>query len=214
VIEALGTMTGAVHHRLLPPGLRNGGLILSLGIMTLVSAPKARAQALEGLVVVALVGEGLHHLGDISGGVSLLTSAETDGVTDRSLVGWRAGLERDVHGATGIVLDFAGQYASPEGQPFTAYSYQYLAGVRHYLGADSGRIFFHALFGGSTLGGGPYNEDAFMMGYGGGLDVYTSGRIGFRLFQVDWLPRRSLGRWDASQVRFGFSFILRRATET
>lgn len=209
-------MTGHVYDRLLPPDATRirslWCLTLSVGFVALGVTANTYAQtALEGLVVVALVGEGLHHLGDISGGASVLTSAETDGTAGRSLIGWRAGLERDVHGPTGIVLDFAGQYASPEGQAFTAYSYQYLAGVRHYLGADSGRLFFHALFGGSTLGGGPYNEDAFMMGYGGGMDLYASDKIALRLFQVDWLPRRSLGRWDAGQVRFGFSVVFRRA---
>jgi len=52
------------------------------------------------------------------------------------------------------------------------------------------------------------NRDAFVLGFGGGMDVSASDSIGIRVFQLDYMPTRSLGMWS-HDVRFSSGIVFK-----
>ncbi len=139
---------------------------------------------------------------EVFGGFSVLSIGE--GFTDRTNVfGFQASIAGNFHKNFGIVGDFGGQYEND------AHVYEYLGGPQVTFRGSRANVFAHALFGGVTEGASRGSASAFMMGFGGGLDVSFSQHFGVRLFQFDWLPIVKDGNWNSKAVRFGIGMIIK-----
>jgi hypothetical protein len=123
------------------------------------------------------------------------------------LYGWQASIAGNFHRNIGVVGDFGGQYKTIDG--VSVHAYEYLFGPRFSVRAVKATGFFHALFGGLSVGGEGFSENGFMMGFGGGVDVNAGRRIAVRVIQFDWLPNRIEGDWSSSEFRVGFGIVIK-----
>jgi hypothetical protein len=153
---------------------------------------------------------------EIFGGFSV-QSAE---VFDReAFLGVQTSLSVNLTENWGIVADFGRQWRTVT-EPFTGLDLpvtttQYLFGPRYIVRGEKTSGFIHALFGGGHVSAPvlAVSENAFMMGFGGGLDVDVGRFLAIRFIQFDWLPSRNLGVWSTEAVRFGFGIVLKGLDE-
>jgi hypothetical protein len=135
-----------------------------------------------------------------------------------------AGFQANAHGFQGAVeynfVPFFGVEASLSGNYESfgiakAQSYTYLIGP--HLSVTSGRttLFAHGLVGRNTLSaavfGASANDHAFAAALGGGLDVHFNRMVGWRVFELDYLPTshdtgRGLQKNARASAGFLFSF--------
>jgi hypothetical protein len=154
------------------------------------------------LVIVALAPASLWAQApkaEIYGGFSAI-SLET-GTGRTTPLGWQAAISGRMTDRFSFVGDFAGQYKN--GVDLM----EYLGGVRMTHNLEKASVFGHALFGGSRASSPIGSSSAFTMGYGGGIDVNATNKVGIRVLQFDWLPMHGGGEWSTDTVRFGFGIV-------
>ncbi len=159
---------------------------------------------------------------DFFAGVSVLTTAGGAAGGSQTLVGWQASVSQKLKSATeaattgdtplSLVGDFAGQSENLSNGSRLHVS-EFLGGVRARLGGRKRResYFAHALFGATNRSGDANVGTAFMMGYGGGIDVavHPSGPaydFAFRV-QFDWLPAQTSDAWSTKQFRVAVGLV-------
>jgi len=140
---------------------------------------------------------------EVFGGFSWL-SEKSSGSSDRwNPVGWQASVAGNVTSMFSVVGDFGGQYKDG------AKLHEYMGGVRVTRRVEKAAVFAHALVGGAHFSEGGFSDNAFLMGYGGGVDINAGEKIAIRVVQFDWLPARSDGEWSSNQVRLGFGIVFK-----
>jgi hypothetical protein len=140
---------------------------------------------------------------EVFGGFSWLT-AKFEGDTERfNPVGWQAAVQGNVSEMFSIVGDVGGVYK--EG----AKIHSFLGGARVTRRTEKASIFGHALYGVSHTSAAGFSDNAFTMGYGGGIDVNAGEKLAIRVVQFDWLPSRSEGVWSNNIFRFGFGIVFK-----
>ncbi len=153
---------------------------------------------------------------EIFGGFSVLSTE----VFDReNFLGFQASVSGNLTENLGIVADF-GRQSKTITEPFTGLDLtanvtQYLFGPRYIVRGERASGFIHALFGGKHVTvpvpgqSISVSANAFMMGFGGGLDVDVGRSLAVRVIQFDWLPSRFEGVWSTEDVRFGFGIVFK-----
>ncbi len=153
---------------------------------------------------------------EIFGGFSVFSGV----VFDReSFLGFQASVSVNPTENLGIVADF-GRQSKTITEPFTGLDIkanitQYLFGPRYIVRGEKVSGFIHALFGGEHVSvpvpdqNFAVSANAFMMGFGGGLDVNVGRSLAIRVIQFDWLPSRFEGVWSTEDVRFGFGAVFK-----
>ena len=148
---------------------------------------------------------------EIFGGFQYLRDGNVDGAGDGlNVPGWNASATYYFHQHVGITADFSGNYRSAtisnaslgEAQqfPISFRAYTYTFGpVVSWNAGKSMKPFAHALFGAANLrptgcvifsgspdecGAGTYKGFTAMIG--GGIDTNSSGRLSYRIIQLDW----------------------------
>ncbi len=111
--------------------------------------------------------------------------------TDYNASGWNASLTGNINRWFGVTADFSGAYDSG------ANLHTYMFGPEFAVRMEKMKPFVHGLFGGATGEG----TTAFSMALGGGVDAMLTDRIGFRVFQADWLMLRPDGINSTKNVR-------------
>jgi opacity protein-like surface antigen len=117
-----------------------------------------------------------------------------------NLHGWNASVAGNVNRWLGLTADFSGHYVSDtiEGIDLDASQHNFLFGPRVSFRREMITPFAHALFGASRLEASAevddaevsFDDTAFSMALGGGVDVNLSDRIAIRAIQIDWLHTR------------------------
>ena len=119
----------------------------------------------------------------------------------------------------GIVADFGCQSNDLNGHGFLVY--EYLFGPQFSRRGDKATLFAHALFGGNGFHSSGstnlfdsgisryFSENAFAMGFGGGVDLNAGNRFAIRVVQLDWIPNRMGGEWSTSEFRLGFGIVFK-----
>jgi opacity protein-like surface antigen len=118
-------------------------------------------------------------------------------------LGFQAGAAFKFPKNLGIAADFGGQYKDG------AYIYEYLFGPRFSCSHKKATAFAHALFGGTTMGGGNSSDSSFSMGFGGGLDFNVADHFAVRAIQFDWIPMHAKDEWYNKTIRFGFGVVVK-----
>lgn len=154
---------------------------------------------------------------EIFGGFSILSVGwGGPSSSDREqMFGWQASANANVHRNVGLVADFGGHYKTVEGTKVRVY--EYLFGPRFNVRTKGATLFADTLFGGVHSGvhwvagsqSGTSSDNAFLMGFGGGVDVNAGSRVAVRLFQIDWLPNHSNGEWSKKEFRVGFGIVFK-----
>jgi len=134
---------------------------------------------------------------EVFGGFSVLSVDAQQGF------GWQASVAGNLNKNVGILADLGGHYK------FHVSSYEYLFGPQFSVRGSRTTVFAHALFGGARLQGFDSATTGFAMGFGGGLDVNATRRIGIRVFQLDWIPSRFEGGWQNRTGRIGFGVVFK-----
>jgi len=149
-----------------------------------------------------------------------------DAGTRENFFGWQASISDNFHENIALVVDVGGQYKSVPLFPdvdITFQSYNFLIGPRFTVRGERLTGFVHALVGyryvrfaePSILPGfdptleqffealetllalaPAISRDAFALGFGGGFDVTANDSIGIRIFELDYMPTRSLDMWS------------------
>ena len=149
---------------------------------------------------------------EIFGGYSYLHADDDDGGLD--LHGWNASAAINFTKYAGIVADFSGHYDTATLSPGVRAdlsAYLFLVGPRFtYREHKVLQPFGHVLLGAArshtstfgTLGRVKFDDSAFAMAIGGGLDAKVHDRLAVRLFQADYVLTRFN---DDSQHNFRLS---------
>lgn len=149
---------------------------------------------------------------EIFGGYSYLHADDDDGGLD--LHGWNASAAINFTKYAGIVADFSGHYDTATLAPGVRAdlsAYLFLVGPRFtYREHKVLQPFGHVLLGAArshtstfgTLGRVKFDDSAFAMAIGGGLDAKVHDRLAVRLFQADYVLTRFN---DDSQHNFRLS---------
>jgi len=107
-----------------------------------------------------------------------------------------------------VLADFSGQYATfPMAGP--GHLYTYLFGPSYVLPVGKfARMNVHYLFGGATLGEGPFpTENAFAMAPGGALDFKVAKHVWIRPAEVDYVITHFGGAYQDKNVRYGAGLL-------
>lgn len=86
-----------------------------------------------------------------------------------NLVGWQAGPDINFSKNVALAFDFGGQYRSFLGIRYS--QYEYAAGPRFKYRTGPATLFVHGLVGGDAAHVLSYTKGAFLLGFGGGLDL-------------------------------------------
>jgi hypothetical protein len=162
---------------------------------------------------------------EVFGGYQYLHAGNIDGMDNGvNANGWNASAAVNFSRHLGVAADFSGTYKSTildnAGIHFHGYTYTF-GPVASWDSGKNIKLFTHALFGGAHLtptlclfGGDPsqcsgdLSFTGFAMILGGGIDAGNR-RVGFRLFQADWvyLPVQEGGH--ANNVRLSTGLVFR-----
>ena len=137
---------------------------------------------------------------EIFGGYSYLR-LDNDLNDDRDLNGWNASVNQNIIKWLGFKADFSGHYGNSLvllGTGADLNTHLFLFGPQFSLRKfDRFQPFGHVLFGvvradvSSFVSGGPsFDDTAFAMAVGGGLDVKVLDKLSVRLFQADYILTR------------------------
>ncbi len=138
---------------------------------------------------------------EVFGGFSYLNA---DLGTRENFFGWQGSVSGNVKENIGIVVDAGGQYKSVLGIGISYY--EMLLGPRFMVRGGKVTAFVHALLGNRYIFVPGNIDSAFVLGFGGGMDVSASDSIGIRLFQFDYMPNNSRSMWR-HDVRFGSGIV-------
>jgi len=188
--------------------------VLLCGVLALLAAP---GMAQNGTTPAA----------EIFGGYSYLRVNPGEGAEGINVpAGWNAAVEINANSWFAFVADFSGHYKDISVDSITANFnlHGFTFGPQFNYRGERMKGFFRALFGAARssgdvtvpvdlqairAGGSQAQETisgsdtAFAMAVGGGVDVGASERIGFRLFQADYILTRFA---DTNQHNFRLSF--------
>jgi len=138
---------------------------------------------------------------EVFGGFSYLNA---DLGTRENFFGFQGSVSGNVKENIGIVVDVGGQYKSVLGIGISYY--ELLLGPRFMVRGERVTAFVHALLGNRYIFVPGNIDSAFVLGFGGGMDVNASDSIGIRLFQFDYMPNHSPSIWR-HDVRFGSGIV-------
>ncbi len=138
---------------------------------------------------------------EVFGGFSYLNA---DLGTRENFFGFQGSVSGNVKENIGIVVDVGGQYKSVLGIGISYY--ELLLGPRFMVRGERVTAFVHALLGNRYIFVPGNIDSAFVLGFGGGMDVSASDSIGIRLFQFDYMPNHSPSIWR-HDVRFGSGIV-------
>ncbi len=138
---------------------------------------------------------------EVFGGFSYLNA---DLGTRENFFGWQGSVSGNVKENIGIVVDAGGQYKSVLGIGISYY--ELLLGPRFMVRGERVTAFVHALLGNRYIFVPGDIDSAFVLGFGGGMDVSASDSIGIRVFQFDYMPNNSRSMWR-HDVRFGSGIV-------
>ena len=129
-------------------------------------------------------------------------------ITHVNANGWNFSVAGNVNKWFGLVGDFSGHYGSLFDINGSVHSFGF--GPR-FSSRKNERVtpFFHTLFGAAHRRFAGFNETAFAMAIGGGIDVRASDHVAVRLIQADYVPTRFGGETQSNaRVSVGFVFRL------
>jgi hypothetical protein len=167
--------------------------------LTVASAPKAFSQ-------VELFG-GYSHLG-LNGAPPNMGSSSN---------GWEGSAYLHLLGPWGAEADFSNHYGVSPVRPANGGTYYVpkfteLYGPRFTLALPKIHPFVHALFGTvhgqAAVASGLVSENAFGLGFGGGINVKAKGRLWLRLIQVDYI-RSQFSGGGQNQTRISAGIVYR-----
>ncbi|HEY7679288.1 MAG TPA: hypothetical protein VIC04_02135 [Terriglobia bacterium] len=190
-----------------------------------------RILAIVSLVIFILpsLAEAQDPSAEVFGGYSYFRATEDDGA---NLNGWNASVAANANSWIGVVMDVSGHYGNrsalvqgPAGQLASvdadAKLHNFLVGPRVSLRAlPMVTPFVHGLFGvswakvngsatfGATTVELSETENAFALGFGGGLDATLLGGVALRLVQVDYIQTQ-FGDGTQDNVRVSFGIVAR-----
>jgi len=148
---------------------------------------------------------------EVFGGFSVLRISEDGDST--TPVGWQAAVSANLNERFAIVGDFGGAYKNDATECPSCKIYSYLGGVRVNHRLEKATVFAHALYGGTRFSFSGASDNAFTMGYGGGVDINTSPKMAVRIIQFDWLPSKSEGEWTKNIIRLGFGVVFKSGSK-
>jgi opacity protein-like surface antigen len=163
-------------------------------------------------------------LGTAQGNISIppgwrLEGSLLRGDNREQFYGFQTSVAGNFHKNAGIVVDFGYQYNHLDDQRFDVC--ELLFGPQLNMRGNRANVFAHALFGtnGYRFGGSQsfvdfsgsdhFSENAFAMGFGGGVDVNAGDRFAVRVVQFDWIPNRIGREWSTSELRLGFGIVVK-----
>ncbi len=138
---------------------------------------------------------------EVFGGFSYLNA---DLGTRENFFGFQGSVSGNVKENIGIVIDVGGQYKSVLGIGISYYELS--LGPRFMVRGERVTAFVHALLGNRYIFVPGDIDSAFVLGFGGGMDVSASDSIGIRVFQFDYMPNNSRSMWR-HDVRFGSGIV-------
>ena len=138
---------------------------------------------------------------EVFGGFSYLSA---DLGTRENFFGFQGSVSGNVKENIGIVVDVGGQYKSVLGIGISYY--EFLLGPRFMVRGERVTASVHALLGNRYIFVPGGIDSAFVLGFGGGMDVSASDSIGIRVFQFDYMPNHSRSMWR-HDVRFGSGLV-------
>jgi hypothetical protein len=174
-------------------------LLLLSAVLLLASVP-ARAQS-------------SHPSTEIFGGYSY---ASTELITRRNTHGFGVSFAGNLSENWGFVAETSGHYGKDVfnfpiiGDVDVNFSkYLFLFGPRYSKRGRAATAFGHVLVGGARVKvEGQDSGTGLAVGVGGGVDVNVGKNIAVRVFQVDYVPERSLGDWTQT-FRAQFGIVLK-----
>jgi hypothetical protein len=132
--------------------------------------------------------------------------------------GWHGAFQGNFNDWLAIVADVSGHYkglpnVSPGLADIKVKKHFYTFGPRITARSEKVNFFFHGLFGGARSnfdvpGTGSFDDNAFTMIYGGGVDWNPSQRVAIRIFQIDGVFPKFSGTFD-SNFRLSTGLVIR-----